>query len=1182
MSRYQWPSPVESVDRPLERMRHNALSDGLLLEEAVIEARKARAPAPVEEDAAFIAPTGPANLWVPIGPSTVLHGQAGNRPRVAGRISDIWVSPDGQRAYAATANGGVWFSTDAGTTWSPFGNWTPTPTTGAEINRGAMELACGCLMVDFGAGPAGSDVVYVGTGELIPRDVGTPGGIFGGVGVLRLENPVPADPFGTFWKREAKNLTGYGIFRLAKDPKNADTLVAATSIGLFTRTGAFTENSDWTRVTAAPFNFGAGDGKSTSDVLWLDTLPKPTLWVALLAGNDSGVWFSTNGVAGPFTKVDLPNIVKNNRLGLAASPSDLDVICVLGTGPKLWRVTGGAATEVQKLPSALFGTTQDQSDYDLAIAVQPDKVGGDDVVLVGGSLVYADGDWNAALFKFRVTADGAGGLTAGFADANQGNPAADPTFIGNGVHADVHQVRIVKVGPVNHVWVGCDGGVYRSTTGGERHSFISRNTGLAVLETDYIANHPDNDAFVLTGCQDNSLLMRVGDTVWLYSDSVGGDAGGTVIHPAKTRYFAAQVNYAKWRSNGKLSQPVNRGTGGASEKKENRRAKFYSGPDIIRRADGKVRFAIGTNRVWLADDWDPEAATTTWVTLPSGNDPRLNLGTDTSTDTYGEGTGQVVACKFAAEDRLVALIQSDRPEGKDTAVLLFKRAADGKWPITEISSHSNKKSDYSNGDIPQPKSDYLPPLGSWTDVAIHDPARLPNGSCYVSTTGFVKVDGNNLQPADRMDTLWWYDGNKTWYPTSLRNDGSGTKAPAYAVVCDPADATIVYVGTAIGVWRGVLALGGPTPTWTWQIFSNGLPEAAIEDLSFYRKDNVKILRAAMKSRGIWEVDVSAAPSPLQRTFLRVHANDARRADVTSLTNPMLMGPVEWPWHASPDVRIRLAPLSGGETVAAVVPVASLGLPWLSNEANDFQRWIFQTALHKTDPLCRPDGQYNEQYASRLRNQDAVLGTQITVARWNAVVTAATVFATPWNGAEPTEADLYELIVEDPPDPTLNPAPGPPQISRVKARKYKVDVLAHYRDLRPLPAAQVRLALFRRLLPADATQWPGIAISAAWKTAVQQLMSGSPPGGWAMPDGWTAADSGSRTRQISSDIDARTPRAVTFDVDFKGATVGQKIMLLAVVQSTPDPVSVASLVGDNLKDLILKSHQVAARVVEIRA
>lgn len=1178
MSRYRWPSSGKSRDLPLERLQYNSLTDGVLLEEALLATHKPAVEGSGLRAVPHIAPTGDANLWVPIGPSIVVQGQAGSRPRVAGRVRDLAVSDDGKRVYAATANGGVWYSSDSGTTWSPLGNWNPTPSS-VPIDRPAQALTCGCLLVKFGPADGSGDDVYVGTGEIVPGTGQTPNNKLGGVGVLHLDKALPAalaDPFGRHWKREAKNLTGWGIYRLARDPGDANTLVAATSIGLFKRTGGFVEDSDWTRVTADPFNFDAASGKRTTDVAWAAGIPgsattsaQPArLWVALQAGADTAVYTSTGGPDGVYQKVTLPGVDQMGRLGLAVAPSDQTVVYVLGSGPNLWRISGLTPTPVQGVYPDLFGT---QSKYDLAVAVHPDNAS---VVALGGAAVKADSEWSAALFKCTIANATTGpGLTAGFLPTNLGKPDQDPTYIGNGVHSDVHQIKFIKVGAKVHVWVACDGGVFCSRDEGNKYSFVAANSGLAVLQAGFVVSHPDNDALVIAGAQDNGALVRAGDTVWLHADGIGGDAGCVLFHPAKKAYFAAQYNKATWKSNGTLQPPVKRSNpASASETNEDNNSFFYSTGDLRKvSATNKVRLAIGTNRVWLADNWDPQAATTAWVTLPSNTDPRNPTGAaggnDVNTDTYGERSGEIIACRWVDDDRLLVLMQSSRKDGQDSVVLMLKRKPDGTWePFKEISKHVDKKHDYQNADIAQPTVNYLPPLGTWSDLAVHDPTRGPNGSFYVATTGHVKVDGNNVIESDRMDTLWWYDGSNTWYPTQLRS--AGTKAPAYAVVCDPGDPTVVYVGTSLGVWRGVVAFAGGNPSWTWHQFSNGLPEATVDDLSFYQGP-VKLLRAAVHARGVWEVDISAVPSPTRRTFLRVHANDARRADVTALTNPTLSGPPNWPWHASPDVRIRPAPLSAGET--APLPPATLkgALSWNGSAPDPFQLWIFQTALHKSDPLCRPTGQWTSQFGSRLT------GNTITRANWTATVTAANVFSPPWDGLAPTEGDLFELVVEDGQNPT--PAAGPPEISLVKKRKYQIDVLVHYRDLRPLAATSVRVALLRRELPAAQAQWPAIGITDAWKAKVVQLMAGGAAP--AFPDGWTVADTTSPTLTLGADIDARLPRAVTFTANFAGAPNGRHYVLLAVVSSVPDPISAAGIVGANLQDLILKNHQFAARVAK---
>ena len=67
------------------------------------------------------------------------------------------------RIYAASANGGVWFSANGGDSWNPLGGVS----TAQKLNAGARSinsLAVGCLHVVFG-NTQDDDIVFVGTGE---------------------------------------------------------------------------------------------------------------------------------------------------------------------------------------------------------------------------------------------------------------------------------------------------------------------------------------------------------------------------------------------------------------------------------------------------------------------------------------------------------------------------------------------------------------------------------------------------------------------------------------------------------------------------------------------------------------------------------------------------------------------------------------------------------------------------------------------------------------------------------------------------------------------------------------------------------------------------------------------------------------------------------------------------------
>ena len=100
MTRYEWPNAPDFTfsDDALGRAEHN--------ERLRVALAPPPPPAPGGGPQVALAPPPPGGggpAWVPIGPTTVLRGQATDAPRVAGRIRDIAISDDGKRAYAAAA-----------------------------------------------------------------------------------------------------------------------------------------------------------------------------------------------------------------------------------------------------------------------------------------------------------------------------------------------------------------------------------------------------------------------------------------------------------------------------------------------------------------------------------------------------------------------------------------------------------------------------------------------------------------------------------------------------------------------------------------------------------------------------------------------------------------------------------------------------------------------------------------------------------------------------------------------------------------------------------------------------------------------------------------------------------------------------------------------------------------------
>ena len=108
------------------------------------------------------------DLWLPLGPSTVIGGQMDGTAHTTGRVRQVEVSRDGRRVYAATASGGVWYSRDEGSTWMVLGGWAVTPDV-RNLDFFANTLVCGAILVDWDTTAGGeNDTVYVGTGEPSP------------------------------------------------------------------------------------------------------------------------------------------------------------------------------------------------------------------------------------------------------------------------------------------------------------------------------------------------------------------------------------------------------------------------------------------------------------------------------------------------------------------------------------------------------------------------------------------------------------------------------------------------------------------------------------------------------------------------------------------------------------------------------------------------------------------------------------------------------------------------------------------------------------------------------------------------------------------------------------------------------------------------------------------------------
>src|SRR5262249_47177457 len=113
---------------------------------------------------------------------------------------------------------------------------------------------------------------------------------------------------------------------------------------------------------------------------------------------------------------------------------------------------------------------------------------------------------------------------------------------------------------------------------------------------------------------------------------------------------------------------------------------------------------------------------------------------------------------------------------------------------------------------------------------------------------------------------------------------------------DPDEGDTAYVGTDAGVWRAVDA--GDKCQWT--LFSNGLPNVIVGDLSFHTK--TRVLRAATRSRGVWEIDLGKEVARDPQLYLRHSVVDTghRYPSLEWAADPFAPGGIA-NWWDSPDI-----------------------------------------------------------------------------------------------------------------------------------------------------------------------------------------------------------------------------------------------------------------------------------------
>jgi photosystem II stability/assembly factor-like uncharacterized protein len=125
-----------------------------------------------------------------------------------------------------------------------------------------------------------------------------------------------------------------------------------------------------------------------------------------------------------------------------------------------------------------------------------------------------------------------------FKSVNSGASWSDlsgPWGPGQRVHQDTHALLLDPADP-QAVWVGCDGGVWRTIDGGA--SFQNANGNLSVTQFYTVGVDANDPERLCGGAQDNSSLARPGGDVWSLQAATG-DGFVCAFDPEHTSYVYA-------------------------------------------------------------------------------------------------------------------------------------------------------------------------------------------------------------------------------------------------------------------------------------------------------------------------------------------------------------------------------------------------------------------------------------------------------------------------------------------------------------------------------------------------------------------------------------------------------------------------------------------------------------------
>ena len=681
---------------------------------------------------------------------------------MSGRISDIEGHPtDSKIVYIGTAGGGVWQSTNAGVTYNSI------------FDKHAQSI--GAVKVD----PNNPDkVIWVGTGETWTRN-----SVSVGDGIYKTTDG------GQNWKNMGLEKSER-ISNIIVHPSNSDIVYVGVLGALWgdsEERGVYkTTNGGTTWEKIFYINAGTGCSELVMDPANPDILYsafwefRRTAYSFNSGGLNSALYKSTDG-GKSWNKIHngFPG-GKLGRIAVAVAPSD---------------------------PSRLYAVLETEKDSDKGLYRSDDA---------GKSWTRTSGDFELVVRPFyfsRIVVDPKNPdilMKAGLFGSISKDGGKTFRSINGGMHPDFHDFWF-DPNNSNVIYVGTDGGVYRSWDGGNVWEMVKN---LPVSQFYHVSFDNQTPYKVYGGLQDNGSWTGpsqkpggIENRDWI---TVGyGDGFRVYPHPSDPNIVYSEMQRAEniWRVDVAKSQIK---TIKPYPEAGDPKLRFNWNAPLTTSLHNPDRIYVGSQFVHVSDDRGE-----TWRKLSP------DLTTNDPAKQNQEESGGLSADNSGAENHCTVFTINESPLDKN---VIWVGTDDGNVQLTTDGGLTWTNVTPNIKGIPD---------NTW---AYHiEPSHFDKNTAYVVFDGHTQNDGKTYVMKTR-------DGGKTWF--SIVNDQ--VKGFARSLKEDHKNPNLLFMGTEFGLY--VTVDGGLN----WVKFENNMPPVAVHYLALHPREDALIM--ATHGRGIIIVD----------------------------------------------------------------------------------------------------------------------------------------------------------------------------------------------------------------------------------------------------------------------------------------------------------------------------------------